>query len=84
MNGQLEEVNETCKSNLSMQRQDDNYLALDTTENINKIFKCKHRTTEKMDIEHITTKEAYIARMKIRSLKEQSRNDLQKLKPCSI
>jgi len=35
---------------------------------MNNLFKCKLRTEEKMEIEHITTKEAYIARMKMRSL----------------
>jgi len=45
---------------------------------MNKLFKCKHRTAKGMDIEHIMAKEAYIARMKMRSLKEQ-RNNLQKL-----
>ena len=56
MNGQLQEVNEVCKSNISMQRQDDSYMALDIAESMNKIFKCKHRTTEKMGIEHVTKK----------------------------
>jgi hypothetical protein len=45
-------------------------MTIDIAENMNNLFKCKHRTTEKMDIEHITTKEAYIARMKMRSLEE--------------
>ena len=43
------------------------------------MFKCKLRIEEKMEIEHITAKESYIARMKMRSLKEQSSNNLQKL-----
>jgi len=32
------------------------------------LFMCKFRREEKMEIEHITAKEAYIARMKMRSL----------------
>ncbi len=35
-------------------------MALDTKENMNKLFKCKLRTEEKMDIEHVTEKEACI------------------------
>ena len=37
-----------------------------------------------MDIEHIMGKEDYIARMKMRILKEQSVNNLQKLNPYYI
>ena len=36
-----------------------------------------------MDIEHIIPKEAYIAKMKMRILKEQSSNNLQKLNRTS-
>ena len=46
---------------------------------MNNLFKYKIGTEEKMDIEHIIAKEAYIARMKMRSLKEQRRINLQKL-----
>jgi len=35
---------------------------------MNNLFKCKLRTEEKMEIEHIIAKEAYIARMKMRIL----------------
>lgn len=51
---------------------------------MNKLIKCKHRTTKRMDIEHIMAKEAYIVRMKMRSLNEQRMNNLQKLNPCYI
>jgi len=37
-----------------------------------------------MDIEHIMEKEAYISRMKIRSLNEQRRNNIQRLNPYYI
>lgn len=46
---------------------------------MNKLFKCKHRIAKRMDIKHIMAKEAYIAIMKMRSLKEHRRNNLQKL-----
>ena len=59
-------------------------MAVDTKENMNKLFKCKHRETKRMDIEHIIAKEAYVARMKMRRLKEQRRKNLQKLNPYFI
>jgi len=40
-------------------------MAFDTEENMNNLFKCKLRTEEKMAIEHVTTKEACITRMKM-------------------
>jgi len=33
---------------------------------MNNLFKCKLRTEEKIGIEHVTTKEAYIVGMKMR------------------
>jgi len=42
------------------------YLALDTEENMNNLFKCKCRTKDKMEIEHVTKKEACITGMKMR------------------
>lgn len=51
---------------------------------MNNLLKCKLRTEDKMGIEHVTTKEAYIAGMKMRSLEEQSLHSIQKLNPSYI
>ena len=51
---------------------------------MNKLFKCKHKIVKKMGIEHVIAKRACIVRIKMRSLKEQRRNNLQKLNPYYI
>ena len=74
----------TWKSNLSMQRYDDSYLALDTEEIMNKLSKWKLRIEEKMGTEHVIEKEACITGMEMRHCKEQSIHNLQKLNPSYI
>lgn len=51
---------------------------------MNKLFKCKHRMVKSMDVEHMMAKEDCIARINMKSLKEQSSNSLQKLNPYYI
>jgi len=51
---------------------------------MNNLFKCKLKTKEKMEIEHVTAKEAFITGMKMRRWEEQSIHNLQKLNPYSF